>query len=72
MGCKGKKSLGIPASITALMSNSKIPIHSAVLRNDEKEQITEITITIEIHNTEELDNLVRKIMAIKGVLEVRR
>ena len=69
---RAEKSLGIPANITALMSNSKIPIHSAVLRNDEKEQITEITITIEIHNTEELDNLVRKIMAIKGVLEVRR
>ena len=72
MVIRAEKSLGIPASITALMSNSKIPIHSAVLRNDEKEQITEITITIEIHNTEELDNLVRKIMAIKGVLEVRR
>lgn len=72
MVIRAEKSLGIPASITALMSNSKIPIHSAVLRNDEKEQITEITITIEIHNTEELDNVVRKIMAIKGVLEVRR
>ena len=60
------------ASITAYIAAAKMPITGANVRVDPKEHLADITIGVMIKNTEDLEELVRKIKSIQGVLDVRR
>lgn len=69
---KAEKQIGLASAVTTVVSNLKVPIHSATLKNYDKDQVTEISMSVQIHNTDELDKIIRKIETIKGVIEVRR
>ena len=60
------------ASITAYIAAAKMPITGANVRVDPREHLADITIGVMIKNTEDLEELVRKIKSIQGVLDVRR
>lgn len=62
----------ILAAITAYVAASKMPITGANVKVDPKEHLAEITIGVMIKNTDDLDELAKKIRSIQGVLEVRR
>ena len=60
------------AGITAYIAAAKMPITGANVRVDPKEHLADITIGVMIKNTEDLEDLVRKIKSIQGVIDVRR
>ena len=63
---------GLLASVTAYIAAAKMQITAANVKVDQKEHIADMTISVMIRNAEDLDDLVRKIRSIHGVLEVRR
>ena len=63
---------GLLATITAHIANAKLGISAANVRVDEKAGIAEITVTVQITKGSELEELVRQLRLIDGVIEVRR
>ena len=63
---------GLLASVTAYIAAAKMQITAANVKVDQKEHIADMTISVMIRNAEDLEDLVRKIKSIHGVLEVRR
>ena len=63
---------GLLASVTAYIAAAKMQITAANVKVDQKEHIADMTISVMIRNAEDLEDLVRKIRSIHGVLEVRR
>ncbi|NLY19817.1 MAG: bifunctional (p)ppGpp synthetase/guanosine-3',5'-bis(diphosphate) 3'-pyrophosphohydrolase [Tissierellia bacterium] len=59
------------ADITNRISNSKIPLTGINARSD-KDKIANITIVLEIHDSEELERLIERLRSVKGVLEIYR
>ncbi len=63
---------GMLAGITAYIAAAKMPITGANVKVDTKEHIADITISVMIKNADDLEELVRKIKSIHGVIDVRR
>ena len=63
---------GILASVTAYIAAAKMPITAANVKVDRKEHIADMTIGVMISGLDELEDLLRKIKSIPGVLDVRR
>ncbi len=63
---------GLLAAITTQISNAKLEIAAATVRVDEKTGLGEVTVTVQIKKSLELETLIRKLSAIDGVLEIRR
>lgn len=63
---------GMLAGITAYIAAAKMPITGANVKVDTKEHIADITISVMIKNADDLEDLVRKIKSIHGVIDVRR
>lgn len=60
------------ATITAHIANARLGISAANVRVDEKAGLAEIIVTVQITQASELEELVRQLRAIEGVIEVRR
>ena len=63
---------GMLASITAYIAAAKMQITGANVKVDPKEHIADMVIGVMIRNAEDLEDLVKKIKSIHGVIEVRR
>ncbi len=63
---------GLLATITANIANAKMPIMAANIKVDEKDNIGETSITVQIKHTKELEDLVKKLRSIEGIISVRR
>lgn len=63
---------GMLAGITAYIAAAKMPITGANVKVDSKEHIADITISVLIKNVDDLEDLVKKIKSIHGVIDVRR
>ena len=63
---------GMLASITAYIAAAKMQITGANIKVDQKEHIADMTIGVMIKNAEDLEDLVKKIKSIHGVIDVRR
>lgn len=63
---------GLLASITSQISNSKLEIVAATVRVDEKTGLGEVSVTVQIKKASDLENLIKKLTSIDGVLEIRR
>lgn len=63
---------GMLAGITAYIAAAKMPITGANVKVDTKEHIADITISVMIKNADDLEELVRKIKSVHGVIDVRR
>ena len=63
---------GLLATITAHIANARLGISAANVRVDEKAGLAEIIVTVQITQASELEELVRQLRAIEGVIEVRR
>lgn len=63
---------GLLATITTYIASVRIEIVAANVRVDEKMGTAEITITVQIKEARELEDLVKKLKSISGVIEVRR
>ncbi len=63
---------GLLASITSMISNAKMQIMAANLKIDQKHNLAEIFITVQIKNADSLTQLINKIKSSVGVLEVKR
>lgn len=63
---------GLLAKITTTVANAKVEIMGANVRVDAKENLAEISITIQIKHTQELEDLIRKLRSLEGILEVKR
>lgn len=62
---------GILASVTTIISNMKVPINSASARVDKSETGT-IIIAVEISSIQQLNDIINKLSALHGVIEVFR
>ncbi len=63
---------GLLASITAFIAAAKMPITGANLKIEPKDNIAEISLTVQVKSTKDLDEILRKIKQIDGVIEIRR
>ena len=63
---------GMLASITAYIAAAKMQITGANIKVDQKEHIADMTIGVMIKNADDLEDLVKKIKSIHGVIDVRR
>ncbi len=63
---------GLLATITTYIASVRIEIIAANVRVDEKMGTAEITVTVQIKEARELEDLVKKLKGISGVIEVRR
>ena len=64
---------GLLASITSYIAGAKLEITSASARADDKDsRLGEIDISVRIKRVEELEDLVKKLKTIKGILDIRR
>ncbi len=63
---------GVIASITALIANARLNIVAANARLEDKTGLGEFTVTVQIKQGSVLEELVKKIRAIDGVVEVHR
>lgn len=63
---------GLLATITAHIANARLGISAANVRVDEKAGIAEIIVTVQITKGSELEELVKQLRSIDGVIEVRR
>ena len=63
---------GVIASITALIANARLNIVAANARLEDKTGLGEFTVTVQIKQGSVLEELVKKIRAIDGVIEVHR
>lgn len=63
---------GMLAGITAYIAAAKMPITGANVKVDSKEHIADITISVLIKNVDDLEDLVKKIKSIHGIIDVRR
>ncbi|HRR90515.1 MAG TPA: hypothetical protein P5161_07045, partial [Eubacteriales bacterium] len=63
---------GILAEVTTCISNKRIPIVAASLRLNHDNDTGIIQLSVEIKNTDELNELLNKLKSLSGVLEVSR
>ncbi len=63
---------GMLATVTSIISNAHVAIMGANIRVDEKENLGEMAITVQIKHADELEQLVKKLRSIEGVVGVRR
>lgn len=64
---------GLLASITSYIAGAKLEITAASARPDDKDShLGEIDISVRIKRVEELEDLVKKLKTIKGILDIRR
>ena len=63
---------GMLASVTAYIAAAKMQITGANVKVDQKEHIADMTISVMIKNVDDLEDLVKKIKSIHGVIDVRR
>lgn len=70
MDCDNKG--GLLATITTYIASVHIEIVAATVRVDEKMGSAEVNVTVQIKHTSELEDLVRKLRSIEGVINVRR
>lgn len=63
---------GLLAGITAYIAAAKMPITAANVKVDAKEHIADVVISVMIKSAEDLEDLVKKIKSINGVIDVRR
>ncbi len=63
---------GLLATVTSIISNAHIAIMGANIRVDTKENLGEMIITVQIKHADELEQLVKKLRSIEGVVGVRR
>ncbi|MCM1305969.1 MAG: bifunctional (p)ppGpp synthetase/guanosine-3',5'-bis(diphosphate) 3'-pyrophosphohydrolase [Bacteroides sp.] len=64
---------GLLASITSYIAGAKLEITSASARADDKDsRLGEIDISVRIKRVEQLEELVKKLKTIKGIIEIRR
>lgn len=68
---KGTDRPGLLTELTQLVSNSDLALTSLNARTS-KEKLALINVTLEIKDIEELNNLMKKVKAIKGVIDVYR
>lgn len=69
---KSDNTNGLLAKMTACIANYKVQIVGANVRVNEKENIAETSLTVQIKHTQELEDLVRKLRSIEGIIEVKR
>ena len=63
---------GILAAITTVISNMKIQITGANARSDADNGTAEITVTIEVKSTNEVDEVIRKLKTLPAIIDVHR
>ncbi len=63
---------GLLANITTHIANAKLDIVAANARGGEKSGLGEITVTVQISKASELEDLVKKLRTLDGVIEVHR
>lgn len=63
---------GLLAQITTHIANAKLDIVAAIARGDDKNGLGEISVTIQISKASELEDLVKKLRTLDGVIEVHR
>ena len=63
---------GLLVTITTVISNSHIEIVAANVRVQEKRDMGEISLTVRVKRASELEELVRKLRAIDGVISIKR
>lgn len=63
---------GLLAQVTAYIAAAKISITAANVKIDPKEHLAEMSISVLIKSASQIDDLVRKLKAIEGIIEVRR
>lgn len=63
---------GLLATITTVISNSKLQIVGVNARLDDKTHTAEMTIVVEIKRASDLEELTNKLRNIDGVISVRR
>lgn len=68
--CENKS--GILAEITTIISNMKIAITAAFAKVDAPSGTAEITVTIEIKNADEVDDVIRRLESIPAIISIRR
>jgi len=62
---------GLLADISTILASMKVFIHTVNAREGEGHQ-TDIYITIDVYDTDHLNNIISKLSAVNGVLKVRR
>lgn len=63
---------GLLAAITTAIANMKVPITAAFARTDKETNEAIISVSMEIKSTDQLDEISRKLMTIRGVHDVHR
>ncbi len=71
ISCENKS--GLLATITSYIAGAKLEIAAVSARVvDEKENLGEIVITVQIRKVDELENLSKKLRSINGIIDIRR
>lgn len=70
MKCENKA--GLLAAITSYIAGAKLEITSASARTEEKDGLGEIVISVRIKKVSELEELVKKLRSINGIIDIRR
>ena len=60
------------AQVSTAIAGQKLQIVGVNASMNKKDETTEISITVEIKSTSELDDLIRKLSSLQGVIDVRR
>ena len=60
------------AQVSTAIAGQKLQIVGVNASMNKKDETTEISITVEIKSTSELDDLIRKLNSLQGVIDVRR
>ncbi len=68
--CENKP--GLLADITAVISNMKIQISAAYARAEVDAGTADITVTIEIKNTSDVDDVIKKLHTIPAIIDIHR
>ena len=68
--CENKS--GMLAQVSTAIAGQKLQIVGVNASMNKKDETTEISITVEIKSTSELDDLIRKLSSLQGVIDVRR
>lgn len=72
LSINAKDTIGVLATITATISKYNIPITNMVVKNNLKDNLSNLEISIEVANISSLTALIDKIKSIKDVMEVFR
>lgn len=70
MKCENKA--GLLASITSYIAGAKLEITSASARVDDKDGLGEILISVRVKRVNDIEELVKKLRSINGIIDIRR